>query len=484
MLTTFGTAGVLVCSDELNHASIIDGCRLARADVAVYRHRDLDHLRTLLRDRGGRRALVVSDTVFSMDGDAADVDALVELCAQEHALLVLDEAHAVLGPDVDARTRRRRAARRHLLEDARRARRLRRRARALRRADREPRPAVHLHDRAHTGRHRRGARRAAGRAVARRRRRWSRGCARTSTGCGPGHPSPIVPFVCGEEQRAIDAAAALLDHGVVVPAIRPPTVAPGTSRLRVALSAAHTDAQVDRLARRARRGVRRRLGAAATCDHAMTIVVVAGTGTEHRQDVGDRRGWRPRCRRRGIAVAARKPVQSFAPDRRRADRRRRARARRPAKRPHTVCPPHRWLPRAMAPPMAADALGLAPFTIAELAAEVTTEHARRRDRARRERGRRALPARRRRRHGHAACWRCNPRSSILVADAGLGTINLVRLSVGALAGHRVVVYLNRFDGDDELHVAEPRLARDARGPRGRHRPRGPRARRCRRSRAR
>src|SRR6476660_6117159 len=100
VLTTFGMADVLICSDELNHASIIDGCRLAAADVAVYRHRDLDHLRTLLRGRGARRALVVSDTVFSMDGDTADVDALIELCAQEHALLVLDEAHAVLGPTV------------------------------------------------------------------------------------------------------------------------------------------------------------------------------------------------------------------------------------------------------------------------------------------------------------------------------------------------------------------------------------------------
>jgi 7-keto-8-aminopelargonate synthetase-like enzyme len=62
-----------------------------------------------------------------------------------------------------------------------------------------------------------------------------------------GHPSPIVPFVCGAEDRAVAAAAALLEHGLIVPAIRPPTVAPNTSRLRVTLSAAHTDAQVDRL---------------------------------------------------------------------------------------------------------------------------------------------------------------------------------------------------------------------------------------------
>jgi 7-keto-8-aminopelargonate synthetase-like enzyme len=66
----------------------------------------------------------------------------------------------------------------------------------------------------------------------------------------PGHPSPIVPVVLGDEQRALDASARMLDdHGLLVPAIRPPTVPAGTSRLRVALSAAHTDDQVTALAK-------------------------------------------------------------------------------------------------------------------------------------------------------------------------------------------------------------------------------------------
>ncbi len=63
----------------------------------------------------------------------------------------------------------------------------------------------------------------------------------------PGHPSPIVPVVLGGEARTLAAAATLLDRGILVPAIRPPTVPPGTARLRVALSAAHTEEQVDAL---------------------------------------------------------------------------------------------------------------------------------------------------------------------------------------------------------------------------------------------
>jgi 7-keto-8-aminopelargonate synthetase-like enzyme len=64
----------------------------------------------------------------------------------------------------------------------------------------------------------------------------------------PGHPSPIIPVVLGDERKALAASAALLERGLLVPAIRPPTVAPGTSRLRIALSAAHTDAQIALLA--------------------------------------------------------------------------------------------------------------------------------------------------------------------------------------------------------------------------------------------
>jgi 8-amino-7-oxononanoate synthase len=89
-----------IFSDALNHASIIDGCRLSRAQVFVYRHRDLNHLEDLLRGApAARRRLLVSDAVFSMDGDVAELPGLIALAAAHDCLLMLDEAHAtgVLG---------------------------------------------------------------------------------------------------------------------------------------------------------------------------------------------------------------------------------------------------------------------------------------------------------------------------------------------------------------------------------------------------
>ena len=97
VLTAFGVEpGTQIVSDELNHASIIDGARLARASVAVYPHRDVERLDALLA--GASRSIVVSDAVFSMDGDEAPVDEIAQRCRRHGALLVLDEAHTVLGP--------------------------------------------------------------------------------------------------------------------------------------------------------------------------------------------------------------------------------------------------------------------------------------------------------------------------------------------------------------------------------------------------
>ena len=244
VLATFGAEGTRVLSDERNHASIVDGCRLARADVAVYRHADLEHLGELLA-ADARPALVVTDTVFSMDGDMAPLDELAGLCASRGALLVVDEAHAVLGPDRDLAgvdhlrvgtlSKALGAAGGFVAGPAAMVQLLVNRARPAIFSTASP-PAAAAAALAALGvaRSEEGAaRRARLRAYVDR--------------VAPGRPSPIVPVVLGGEDRALAASALLLEHGLLVPAIRPPSVPPGTSRLRVTLSAAHTDEQVESL---------------------------------------------------------------------------------------------------------------------------------------------------------------------------------------------------------------------------------------------
>jgi 8-amino-7-oxononanoate synthase len=101
VLTALARPGDAIFSDALNHASIIDGCRLSGADTKVYGHRDAGHLAELLAATPARRRLIVSETVFSMDGDIAPLAELVGLARAHDAVLVLDEAHAtgVLGPN-------------------------------------------------------------------------------------------------------------------------------------------------------------------------------------------------------------------------------------------------------------------------------------------------------------------------------------------------------------------------------------------------
>jgi 8-amino-7-oxononanoate synthase len=248
VLATFGGAGAgagaTVLSDELNHASLIDGCRLAKALVRIYRHNDLDHLAKLLTDVDGP-ALIATDTVFSMDGDAVDLPELAGLAAAHDALLVLDEAHAVLGPDLPPTAQ-------PLLRVGTLSKTLgslggfvagpkdyidllRNRARTFIFTTASPPADI-------------AAAQAALRVVRSDEGKQLQATLRRHIDrLRPGHPSPIVPVILGDEAAALAAARELADQGLLVPAIRPPTVPPGTSRLRVALSAAHTPADVDRL---------------------------------------------------------------------------------------------------------------------------------------------------------------------------------------------------------------------------------------------
>lgn len=245
VLTTFGETDVTLFSDELNHASIIDGCRLAKARTLIYRHLDLQHLQTLLRQTPGRK-IVVTESVFSMDGDTAPLPALAQLCSEHGALLILDEAHAALGPKLTA-TRDLEALHVGTLSKtlgslggfvagpSRLIELLVNRARTfifttgLSPADTAAAAAAVRICRSEEGNHLRTRLRS------------------LVDMLRPGHPSAIVPIVLGDDAAALGAAAQLREVGIHVPAIRPPTVPKGTARLRVALSASHSEAMVESL---------------------------------------------------------------------------------------------------------------------------------------------------------------------------------------------------------------------------------------------
>jgi len=254
VLSVFGSSGAQVFSDELNHASIIDGCRTARAGVTVYPHGDLGRLDRELGSASGR-PIIVSDTVFSMDGDEADLAGLVDVASRRRALLVLDEAHAVLGPRLPGPTR-------CSGTDILRVGTLSKALGALGGFVAGParfvdllvnRARPYIFSTAPTPADAAAA--LAALSIVRSeegtvlRSRLAGHVARLGSVLGrPDHPSPIIPVIIGGEAAAVSASAALLDRGLWVPAIRPPTVAAGTSRLRITVSAIHTDAQVDGLA--------------------------------------------------------------------------------------------------------------------------------------------------------------------------------------------------------------------------------------------
>jgi len=250
--------GDLVVSDALNHASLVVGCRLSGAEVVVVPHAHPRAVAGALAGHLGRRKLVVTDAVFSMDGDAAPLSELAAVCARAGAALLVDEAHAtgVLGargaglceltgvtPDVRMGTLGKAlgvfgayAAGSKALMDF-----FVNRARSVMFSTTLPPAlceavgvAVDLLEHDPELRPR----------LWRNIRRFVEGL--HGLGLGAKAQSAIVPIVLGPPERAVTAAAFLRQRGILVKAIRPPTVPEGTSRLRFALSAAHTEEQVDR----------------------------------------------------------------------------------------------------------------------------------------------------------------------------------------------------------------------------------------------
>ncbi|QDE88537.1 8-amino-7-oxononanoate synthase [Myxococcus xanthus] len=248
-----------VFSDALNHASLVDGCRLSRARVCVYPHADVEALTRALAETPARRKLVVTDTVFSMDGDVAPLRDIVAACRAHGAALMVDEAHAtgVLG------TRGAGLCDELGLEDA-----VDLRMGTLSKAlgvmgayvatSREvadllvsrARPFVFS---TALPAHLCAAAEAAVDAVEgdldlrerlwRNIRRFADGLRGLGVRAEP--RSAVFPIILGEPERALDAARRLREAGVLVKAIRPPTVPEGTSRLRFCLSASHTVGHVD-----------------------------------------------------------------------------------------------------------------------------------------------------------------------------------------------------------------------------------------------
>jgi 8-amino-7-oxononanoate synthase len=258
-------AGDSVLCDRLNHASLVDGCRLSGARLRVFPHGDSAAVdQELSKAEAAPRRLVTTDSVFSMDGDAAPLRELVEICERHRAMLLVDEAHAtgVNGPtgrglleELDLRseclikvgtlskalgsqggyvvgTRTQidwlfNTARTQMFSTALAPAACGAAIAALDIVDAEPERRTHLRQLA----------------TLLRDRLSQRGVPTLGE-----RECPIVPIVCGTPQRALAIAARLEDAGFLVAAIRPPTVPRNSSRLRISLSAAHQVSDVMALA--------------------------------------------------------------------------------------------------------------------------------------------------------------------------------------------------------------------------------------------
>jgi 8-amino-7-oxononanoate synthase len=261
-LCAFVTKGDIVIGDKLNHASIIDGCRQSGAVFRIYPHNTMNRLESLLqRSSMFRRRLIVTDSVFSMDGDTALLPEIVELAKKYDAIVMIDDAHAtgVFGQQGKGMTEYYRlegkvdiimgslskavgsvggfiAGSRHLIEF------LKNKARSFMYTTALP-PAA---------------------------------CAASLTGLiliqenaslmnklweninyvksqlskftnKIAVKSPIIPMIVGSSEDALHLSMRLYENGIVIPAIRPPTVPLGTSRLRISLMATHSEDDIDKL---------------------------------------------------------------------------------------------------------------------------------------------------------------------------------------------------------------------------------------------
>jgi 8-amino-7-oxononanoate synthase len=264
VVSTLAHEGDVVFSDELNHASIIDGCRLSKAETFVYDHCDTEHLEWGLRQAEGRGSLIVTDGVFSMDGDVAPLERIVELAQRYDARVMVDDAHGTgaVGPDgrgavaaagledevdvvVGTLGKSLGSYGAFVCCDKPMAKYLINSARTLIFSTALPPPAVAA------------AMAALGllREQPRRVEKLQRNAQVLRDALADeGLPTPrsstqIVPLIVGDAGDAVRASERALKRGIFAQAIRPPTVPAGTSRLRLALMASHTKSELREAAR-------------------------------------------------------------------------------------------------------------------------------------------------------------------------------------------------------------------------------------------
>lgn len=259
-ITALMNKNSIIISDELNHASIIDGCRLSGARIERYNHKDIEHAEHILKNYKSSHKMIITDGVFSMDGDIAPLDKLYELGKEYNTLLMVDDAHStgVLGngrgtahhfglTDVDVQLGTLSkalgsvggyvAGRKELIEYLVNYSRSFIFSTALSPADigaalealtivkNEPLVVEQLHENTAYMANK-----------------------LQSMGIECDDETPIFPIIVGDNERALSLAHELEARGIIITAIRPPTVPVGESRLRITVTAAHSQEQLDYVA--------------------------------------------------------------------------------------------------------------------------------------------------------------------------------------------------------------------------------------------
>jgi glycine C-acetyltransferase len=253
--------GDRIFSDRFNHASIIDGCRLSAAETRIYNNRDLNHLETLLSEPHSGAKLVITDGIFSMEGDAADLPRMIAICKSYDAVLVVDESHAagVIGPggrgtaaaqgcvgEIDLYTGTLSKAFGGFAGGYAAG-----RADLIRRLHDQGR--FYIFTTAITAASAAGARGAIERVMQDETlvKRLAENTKRLRAGLKKiglrilGSDHPITPILVGNEGKAVEFSRELLSEGVYIGAICFPIVPRGEARLRAQPSAAHTPADID-----------------------------------------------------------------------------------------------------------------------------------------------------------------------------------------------------------------------------------------------